>query len=510
MFFFKNGEEIAFEDLAIGDVISIVSNDNGTVTKAYVTSDTIEGKITYVNAGKETITVAGTKYDYKYYNFDGKLGATGIFYMNVNGDVIFFDETEGSTSNDDYAYLYSVAYEDDKWGSNTVVTMRVLDADGTWNEYDFANKVTFNYGMDQFKNVKIEDFVGDAAAYTADFMGFDEDGDYTGSKGVIQYKLNTSGKVSTIVIPKATATEDYLSYGSLEAAEFVEEDYTIDGLDLTDDVVVFAIADGENDEEDNITVASVNSVFEDGEEYTGAYFISEDGDSEAPNALVINTKGTAVKNSTRFFIVSEIGEHENEEQEAQDAITGYTNGGEDAVTLFISEDLTFDYDTLVEGDVVALTTDENDEVCDLKVLVKVDDVLDKETKGFNNEYEEDDEDIVEMFGYVKASGVTTAGVNYFDLSEKAFTDDTDAEDVERIARVRQNSLKGNVYYVDLSGKNISIEASADFADVAAANISLNKDGSTAKNGEGYFMYAKSVDKGIVDVVVFIVDCADFF
>lgn len=497
-FFFKNGEEITFDDLAVGDVISIVSNES-TITKAYVTSDTIEGKISNVNAGKETITVAGTKYDYKYYKFEGKLGATGIFYMNVNGDVIFFDETEGSTSNDDYAYLFNVAFEDDKWGSNSVVTMRVLDADGTWNEYDFASKVTVKEADKDDVKYEVEDYI----------KAYFEDDDYAGYTGVFQYKLNTSGKVSTIILPSNKLSEDYLSFAALgDDAEFVEEDYTIDGLELTDDVVVFAIADGDASDEENISVSSVSSVFEDGEKYTGLYFISEDGDEEAPNAMVINTKGSAVKESTRFFVVYEVSEYENEEGDPQDAISGYTNGGEEMVTLFIEEDADFEYKGLLEGDVVALTTNEKNEVCDLEKLIAANDVLDNKA-GFNKEYEVEDEDIVEMYGYVKAAGVTTAGVNYFDLSEKPFTDDVDAEDVERIARVRESNLKGNVYYVDLSGKEVSIEASADFGDVAAANIQLDKDGSTKKGGEGYFMYAKSVDKDIIDVVVFIVDCADF-
>lgn len=502
VFFFKNGEEITFDDLAVGDVISIVSNDS-TITKAYVTSDTIEGKISNVNTGKETITVAGTKYDYKYYDFDGKLGSTGIFYMNVNGDVIFFDETEGSTSNDDFAYLYSVAYEEDKWGSNPVVTMRVLDADGTWNEYDFANKVTIKNGEVENKNLEVEKYIEDA---------FEGD-DYAGYTGVFQYKLNTSGKVSTIILPSNELSEDYLSSAALgEDAEFVEEDYTIDGLELTDDVVVFAIADGDASDEENISVSSVSSVFEDGEDYTGWYFISEDGDVEVPNALAINTKGSAVKESTRFFVVYEVSEYENEEGDPQDAISGYTNGGKEMVTLFVEEDAEFEYEGLLEGDVVALTTNENNEVCDLKVLVTADEVLAYKLAEKNEEVavEIDDEKVQVMAGFVKAAETNKAGVKYFDLSEVIFDDNTDAEDVESIARVREPNLKGNVYYVDLSGKEVSIDVAADFADVAAANISLEKDGKTAKGGEGYFMYAKSVDKDIIDVVVFIVDCADYF
>jgi hypothetical protein len=545
VFFYKNGKSIDFDALKEGNVISkIMNNDNpksATVTKVYVSDETVEGKISSVSTGKGTATIAGTKYDYAQGIFSSSsIGKSGIAYLNVNGKVVFFDETEGSTSNDDYALFFSAAQEDDKWGTSTVVSMRVLDSNGKWNEYDFADKVTVKYGDNEYKTSDINDFLDKCDYLTDGMIAFDSsDKDkFVGHVCVIQYKLNTSGKVSTLVVPESGALSDeYLSAKKYVNVEYKDEDATLGKLNVSDDAIIFTYNGGATNDEDSYAVSSVSSVFTDEDKYDFTALVSKDGDIDEPNCFYVITEGTRAKVNSRLMVVSEAGEEENKDGDAQASIAGYINGNEDEKTFFVDDDYTiggmysdmyslmksksFEYDDLEEGDVIAVSFDSDGEICDIVVVmlaadVKAGDVSDypwaktgDKTSFYFSGENNNGKDVEFMFGYVAEAATSKAGVKYFDLS-KAFDNNVDdVDDIEKIARVRENKLTGNVYYVDLSKKNISIEVSNNFDDVQANNINL-KNGDTVKGGEGYFMYAQTFEGDIVDAVVFIVDCADFF
>ena len=523
VFFIRDGEEIGFNDLKEGDVVSKISNKAGSVIKAYVTSDTLEGKITSVNEDKKTVTISGNRYDFSDISFDtSNIGDSGIFYLNQNGQIIFFDRTENKTSQDDFAYLFAAAAEENTWGTSTKVTIRVLDADGTWNEYELAQKVIIANGASEEKTADTEEFLAKASSLTNGMIAF-EDGKFTGNGGIMQYKVNSNGKVSHIMVPHAELSSDYLSYLAFEE-DYSEEDNTLGKIDIAEDAVIFTVQGGDSSEEDNIKVSSLSSVFSDGDTYSGVYYVTEDNETDMASALLVNTRPASVKQDASFFIVSEATQTENKEGEAQEAIIGYQNGSSEPVTIFLADDAmlheealaedapqkgeALSYTDLKEGDVIAYAVNESGEICELRRLISSERVL-SQSAGFANTYKDvEDQDVEILFGFAAEKGTTKTGISYIDLSAHAFDDETETDNVEMIGRLRENKLDGSVYYAHLSAKNFSISASDNFDDISAANIRIKND-ATVKGGEGHFVYAKLVDGEIIDAVVFIVDCAEF-
>ena len=230
-------------------------------------------------------------------------------------------------------------------------------------------------------------------------------------------------------------------------------------------------------------------------------------------------KDYSVDDAARLMVVSEVAEFLNANDEPQDAVLGYNTGeGTDDLCIRLvipgaritdRNGNAMELDRICEGDVVAYSVNTEKEIVEMKVLITADEVKSGVPGWHTSRKNKEEQNVEEVFGYVAKRKTAVEGIPYFDLSQYPFDGNTPADNVDRIARIIDYNLQGVVYYVDLSKRFVEYEVDTAFRNVQAGNISLDKDGKTAKDGYGYFMYAKIVDKDIVDAVVYIVDCKGF-
>lgn len=132
----KNGKEIEFSSIAVGNVICYTkSNSGSSLKKAIVLSDKVTGTITALQNDK--ITISGKEYRISnaapWLN-GGKLSDapqnqdSGTYYFDMNGDVVAY--TKNATSSNSY-YGYVVAYAEDRDSFDGEVTFRVLNSAGS-------------------------------------------------------------------------------------------------------------------------------------------------------------------------------------------------------------------------------------------------------------------------------------------------------------------------------------------------------------------------------------------
>ncbi len=132
----KNGKELEFSSIAVGNIICYTkSNGVAPLKKAIVLSDKVTGTISAVQ--NDTITISGK--DYYISNAapwlnGGKLDEapqnqdSGVYYLDLNGDVVAY--TKNVTSVNTY-YGYVVAYAEDKESFDGDVTFRIINSAGS-------------------------------------------------------------------------------------------------------------------------------------------------------------------------------------------------------------------------------------------------------------------------------------------------------------------------------------------------------------------------------------------
>ena len=131
----KNGKELEFTSIAVGNIICYTKSNGGTpLKKAIVLSDKVTGTITAIQNDKITISnkeyyisnaapwLNGGKLDEAPQNQDA-----GTYYLDLNGDIVAYTKKETSVST---RYGFVVAYAEDKESFDGDVTFRVLDSAG--------------------------------------------------------------------------------------------------------------------------------------------------------------------------------------------------------------------------------------------------------------------------------------------------------------------------------------------------------------------------------------------
>ena len=243
---------VDISDINIGDVINIKTSemDNGTHYEIYVSNETIEG---YVDAQDDDFFYINDEPYSVYNNVDVKLGTTGVFTLDMKGNIIAVDTTTTATS---VKWGYVVATGVDADFTEDKYMAKIVDIEGDEDIYAFAKKVRVN---DDYAD-DIEDI------YVSNFE------DLT---GLVGYKLNSNDEITAIYNDFSKINRDY----SVTSGVFkIRTDGRLGSYYTSDDALIFNVKDV-----DDITVQPSTGLIEN----TDGYTISTLVYNSATNEIVI-------------------------------------------------------------------------------------------------------------------------------------------------------------------------------------------------------------------------------
>lgn len=180
----KEFEKTSIDTLSENTVISVAKSLDGEKFKILTSTDTaVDTVIKHSPEESYVITELGAKYklsEYFYENMAFELGCEYTFYFDAFGKAVYAVKF----LSDEKAGYFIKSYEDD---DNEIYFIRVIDENATAQVFELA------------KNVKLYNDDDTEFTYEAEkaFDFLSEKG-YT---GIIEYKLNAYGKVSSIELP---------------------------------------------------------------------------------------------------------------------------------------------------------------------------------------------------------------------------------------------------------------------------------------------------------------------
>lgn len=182
----RKGTPLKFKNLTKGSILSVVQSDDGAYMEIYVSTDVIRGSVTSVTDGGE-YTIGEEQKSYKRSNAMPddkliKLGDTGLFYMDIEGRIIYADVSTAVEGN--YAYLLNAGIEK---GLDGRLGIKLLNSKGEIENLYVSEKVTFDGKRADFDEILA--YLGGAGNIT---------------KQPIKYAKNEEGQISRIEIPNLT------------------------------------------------------------------------------------------------------------------------------------------------------------------------------------------------------------------------------------------------------------------------------------------------------------------
>lgn len=424
--FYKDGAVAAFEDIAEDDILSIVELYGGNVKKVYISSETVEGRVTSIT---NNLKIAGNIYTKSNLNEEAiNKGDEGTFFLNYNGKIAYA-ESEKVTGGD-YAFVLDVNTREPIFGT-PIYTVLMMNAKGEWIQAELAAKVAF-YTFDTVEkefvkdSIEIEDEMDKIGDASDNWFGAVDNGDYYElamgdalvENRVIKYALNSAGEISSITIATDSdkADEEDFTIGDiLVDAEYNATRNRFAGLGKTavaESTVIFTVDVESNDIADvtkkkEVSVAT-KEIFKDEELYNGKTFAIAD---DVFGAMIITGSDAAIKEDAALLVVKDIYEEENEDEEAYLVITGIMNGEEVTLETVADSDITsafevtylvedaadfytnYDADEYVNGAVLEVAQDEEGLVTDVKVVFTTESTF----ENVDDDYDAEDEDGVAYY-----------------------------------------------------------------------------------------------------------------
>ncbi|MBR2471310.1 MAG: hypothetical protein IKB55_01365, partial [Clostridia bacterium] len=176
-----DGDEAYVEDLEEWNIVSIAISDDGTVMKAIVSYETLEGTIEAFD--DDTIIIDGTEYDYDATKVAAltasDFGREAVFYLDFAGRIAAID-FEGATAGMEYGYLKAAGISGT--GFSRKAEMEILVTEGL-TVFELAKEVKLNDTI-----MSNEAILENAAIVSG--------GNVT--QQLIMYKLDDDGKITAI------------------------------------------------------------------------------------------------------------------------------------------------------------------------------------------------------------------------------------------------------------------------------------------------------------------------
>ncbi len=329
--FIKGEEVVDFEDIAVGNVLSIQEGKLGTYTinTVYVSDTVIEGaatekRVTGTGQAAKTWYTIGTE---EYHDLNGvvHVGDEGKFYLNVDNKIIYAEAIRAGADN--YAVLLDAAINTQGIGSGAV-EVKFLTIDGEWKVAQVADRVAVKFGAANAQNYDSAEVANDATVdlgiYTIYDDGTDADVDGDGNvdevkdikvtaanDAVFQYELNSAGKISKIYMPAGSQNDDEFSKDATNnQAIYKASTDKLGSVYLGENTKVFHI-DGNygSNKEERISIAS-KAIFSDEEAYDVDYY---DFDLEGyPTVLVVRNANPGIDIATHPLVLTRVVDATNE------------------------------------------------------------------------------------------------------------------------------------------------------------------------------------------------------
>lgn len=352
-----NGTEIDVSDLQKWDVLSITVSEDKTLTKAYVSRDSVTGTITHVSSNGYRINSSDTRYK-KASNYPNEISIrdNGTFYLDFEGKIAAVNKVVGGTNQatrGNYAYLANVA---ETGTFETVLRFKLFTQDGETVILDSGSKIRVNdqYGLTPEEASAIID---PSASFTPQ---------------LVTYEKNSSNVLTGIDLATDNSeaqepnTEKFSLDINAKNQTYKSESSKLGYATITDETIVFDIPADAGTDTDKYAVRS-KSMFANETEYDALIYDMQEN-FEANAVVVTSSSGTTLAESS-IVVVDEISEAHNENEDLVDVLTGYENG--EKVELTASETDIFvknESEKLETGDIIQYNTNARGEVDRITVL----------------------------------------------------------------------------------------------------------------------------------------------
>ena len=473
--FYKNGAAASYEDIAVGDVLTVVFSDDGTVATVYISDVVVEGTVTetgYAN-GVPVYSINGV--DYKVSTAESAptvaINDEGKFYLNVDGRIAFKEAV--SVSSDNYAYLLAAEATTGIGGST--VEIKFINAAGEWGIYELASRVSvYADGEDGYgyATVETKDDVADFGIVTTAIVGEDEAAKKVATiveeNRFFQYELNSAGKVKAIWTASATRSDDNFSEDLAPEDEVIYKasNNRLGTVYLGENTKVFSIKTAyiATADERAVTIATP-AMFKDTEGYNAVFY---DRDINGyPAAVVITNADAGIDVATHPLVLTKVTEGTNAAGYKVAKFYGYqagevveAQGSEELVIVNDDDEIdeSIEVSDLAAGDVVIFSLDAAGDIEKINVLFTAAEAAAALEDNTDVWAEGDEDEVMEYFGLVadKANGnrvtfydgteiqLRGADLNYYtvninrtpaNVAKGAYSDITATTDTTRTGRV---------------------------------------------------------------------------
>lgn len=203
-----DGKAISLEELAVGDVLTVIRSANGKYVEIYKGSQTVSGVLQSVTRGNETeITVDGQIYPVTA-DCEARSevhltpGMTGMFKFNFMGEIAYYEKGEAET--DMLGYLYQMSY--DSAGLTDSLRLKLFGQDGSVHTLACAKTISYD-GSNLKKQADMANALLSGGSYFV--------------PKVVRYRLNTDGDVKLLDTEIRGAEEDGATLTKTEAVTSV-------------------------------------------------------------------------------------------------------------------------------------------------------------------------------------------------------------------------------------------------------------------------------------------------
>ena len=340
----KNGTPLAFESIAVGDIISYAQSEGNKKEIKYVnvSSQTVTGVLETI--GDDTLIISGQEYPVDDSLISSlSVGEEGEYYLDFTGRVV----AKKSTADVVYGYLNELYME-----SFGTVQAQIFTENNRWVILDLNSKIQFN-GTNGYASTAFYQYCASMEDY----------------RQLITYTVNADGKINRIdfaqSFPAYSEEEEAAIDGNLFRLSYTSaSEYYRSGLKslgnsicLNDSTKIFVIPKQEAGIEpdlDDFSVQSLRDMVSD-QRYSNVYAYDMDEARYAKAILLLDNEKTISRRSN-VMIVKSIWQAIGEDGSTVDAIEGLYNGS--IIKVYTRDKgVLADLPTLGKGDIIQFSMD---------------------------------------------------------------------------------------------------------------------------------------------------------
>ena len=359
------GAEIGLDDLKKDDVVAYFFDNQRTkydyVKIVKLSNSAITGtvKSTSKKNGKNYVTIDGTKYEVASSCDELKTEDEGTFYIGMTGKIVDF---EGTSSNDDYAYILEASLSDKSF-SDDVWSLKLLTAKNGVVTYDLTEDASTAFAT--YKSGLKGNTTATADKYT--YKKAVEDKDLGNTARLITFKTNSKGEIKSF---EKADTPTGASFDAINGT-YNANAQSVDRKSLEDDAIVYDLT---ATKVENVYATDINYLVDDGE-YAG--FVLKNKDNEYV-ALVVTEGAAVLSDDNGFAIVTDVdystadGEDLYEVSYIQDGEEGTVTFNDNSTLVKGVTGKDSDYENLATGDVIMFNASADGIVNSYAILGKID------------------------------------------------------------------------------------------------------------------------------------------